>query len=254
MRMRVGTVLVLGLLLGFVAACGGPEKLTQKTLFPRVSKAQAAAGSSHISMKLTAPTGQDFRSHGQMKLGKRAQDTAMVMTVASESGGLGTIELRLVDRNFYMALGALTQGKFAKFDLTDKSNPISRQYGDIIKNVDPARQMQSYQDAITNFDSSGDPVKLDGVETQPYVITIDPKKAATLKSFQTDRLPKQITFTLYVGPDNLPRRMVSQMPGPSGTTRLQMDYSKWGEPVTVTAPSKANIVDDSLFSQLGKAG
>ncbi|MFL6090765.1 MAG: hypothetical protein ACJ71Z_11565 [Aeromicrobium sp.] len=254
MRMRLGLVLVVGLLLGFVAGCGGPEKLTSKTLFPAVSKAQAAAGSSHLSMQLTAPTGQTFRSHGEMKLGKHAEDTAMVMTVAGQGSGLGTIELRLVDRNFYMALGALTKGKFAKFDLTDQSNPVSRQYGEIIKNVDPARQMASYQDAITSFDSSGKTVELDGVKTQPYAITIDPKKAGTLKSFGANgQLPKKIRFTLYLGPDNLPRRMVSLVPGSAGDTRLQMDYTKWGEKVSIKAPSKSDIVDDSLFSQLGKA-
>ena len=93
-------------------------------------------------MTLTAPSGEKFTSRGQMKLGARAQDTAMAMTVNGGTGGLGTVEIRLVDRAFYISLGALTQNKFAKIDLTDKSNPIARQYGDILENVDPAREVQ----------------------------------------------------------------------------------------------------------------
>ena len=255
MRSRLRIVLVVGLLLGFVTACGSTsDQLTAETLFPRVSKAQQKAGSSHVKMTLTAPTGQKFTSRGQLKLGERPQDTAMAMTVTGETGGLGTVELRLVGRAFYISLGALTQNKFAKIDLTDKSNPIARQYGDILENVDPARQVRQYEDAITKFDASGEAVKIDGVEAQPYRITVDPSKAEQLKQLDQASLPDSITFTLYVGPDDLPRRMVSQMPGQNGTTRLQLDYTKWGEKVTIAAPSKARITEDSLLDRLGQPG
>lgn len=253
MRSRLGIVLVVGLLLGFVASCGnGSDLLTVKTFFPRVSKAQLKAGSSNIAMTVTAPGGQKFTSHGQMKLGAHPGDTAMAMTVNGDTGGLGTVELRLVDRAFYISLGALTQNKFAKIDLSDKSNPIARQYGDIIQNVDPARQLGQYEDAITKFDATGKPAEIDGVKAQPYRISVDPSRADQLKQFDQASLPDSITFTLYVGPDDLPRRMVSRMPSQSGTTKLQLDYTKWGEKVTIAAPSKARITKDSLLDRLGQ--
>jgi len=254
MRSRSGIVLVVGLLLGLLAGCGNePELLTEETLFPRVSKAQAEAGSAHIAMTLTAPDGQKFSSRGQMKLGARAQDTAMAMTVNGQAGGLGTVELRLVDRTFYVSLGALTQNKFVKIDLTDKSNPIARQYGEIIQNVDPARQVRQYQDAITKFDASGKATEIGGVTVQPYKVAVDPAKADQFKQLDPAALPDSITFTLYIGPNDLPRRMVSLMPTPSGTTKLQLDYTKWGEKVTIEAPSKARITDDSLLNRLGQS-
>ena len=151
-----------------------------------------------------------------------------------------------------MALGALTGNKFVKIDLTDDKNPIARQYGDIIENLDPARQVKQYESAIKTFDSSGKVVKLDGVDARPYKITIDPSKASQLKKLKGTKLPASMTFTLYVGPDDLPRRMVSTIPAAdkSGKTRLQMDYTKWGEKVSISAPSAANITKDSLLSQL----
>lgn len=255
MRSRLGIVLVVGLLLGFVASCGNePERLTAETIFPALSKAQLKAGSADIAMSLTAPGGQKLRSHGQMKLGKRAEDTAMAMSVNSDTGGLGSVELRLVDQNFYISLGALTENKFAKIDLTDSSDPVARQYGGMIRNVDPARQLQQYEDAITKFDASGEPTKIDGVSAQPYKITVDPSKAEQFEQLDVGSLPDTITFTLYVGPDNLPRRMVSVMPTPNGAGRLQLDYSKWGEKVTITAPSKSRITEDSLLDRLGGTG
>jgi hypothetical protein len=72
-----------------------------------------------------------------------------------------------------------------------------------------------------------------------------------LKEFDQASLPDSITFTIYVGPDDLPRRMVSRMPSQSGTTKLQLDYTKWGEKVTITAPSRARITKDSLLDRLG---
>lgn len=256
MRSRFVILTVVGLLMGLLASCGDePDRLTSETLFPRVSKAQAKAGSSHIAMALTAPGGQTFASHGQMRLGDKPEETAMAMTVGGNTAGLGKVEIRLVDQNFYVALGSLTQGKFTKVDLTDDSNPIARQYGDIIKNVDPARQVGQYQKAITKFDSSGDPVQIDGVDTIPYKMTIDPSKVAQMQKVQGVTLPKSITVTLYIGPDDLPRRMVSRVPGPDGTTaKMQLDYREWGEKVTIKAPSKANIVDDELLSRLGQPG
>lgn len=258
MRLRVRPVLVraalvVGLILGFMAACGGePDKLTAKTLFPRVAAAQAKAGSSYVDMKLTAPSGQSFRSHGQMKLGKSAKDTAMAMSVNGDTGGLGTVELRLVDQTFYISLGALTQGKFVKIDLRDKSNPIAREYGDIIENLDPARQVQQYQDAVTKFDASAKPVKIDDVQTQPYTITIDPRKASAMPSMPASmELPKRITFELFIGPDDLPRRMISRAPSAAGSTRIQMDYTRWGDEVTIEAPGASRITNDSLLNHLG---
>ena len=36
------------------------------------------------------------------------------------------------------------------------------------------------------------------------------------------------------------------------TTKLQMDYSKWGDKVTIEAPSKAKITKNSLLNRLGE--
>lgn len=254
MRSRFSVVLVVGLLVGLLASCGGKSGLlTQDTLFDKVAQAQAKAGTSHVAMSLDVPGGQAFRSYGEMKIGKNAKDTAMAMTVSGASGGIGKVELRLVGQNFYIALGALTGNKFFKIDLTDKSNPIAQQYGDIIENLDPARQMKQYEAAIEDFDSSGKPVKIDGVQAQPYKITIDPSKARQLKNLSAAKLPKTMAFTLYVGPDDLPRRMVSVIPkvAGAGKTRLQMDYTNWGEKVSIEAPSAANITTEGPLAQLG---
>ena len=42
------------------------------------------------------------------------------------------------------------------------------------------------------------------------------------------------------------------LPSQSGTNKLQLDYTKWGEKVTITAPSRARITKDSLLDRLGR--
>jgi hypothetical protein len=233
-----------------LAGCSrGPERLSQEQLFDKVVAAEAKSGSSHVSMTLTTPANQTIKSRGQMIYGRKPSDTAMAMTVAGQQQGLGSVEVRLVDQAFYIRLGELTQGKFAKIDLTDEDNPIARQYGDLIENIDPGRQVRQYKNAVTKFDNTGDTVKIDNVETVPYKITIDPSKTKQFKN-TTKNLPKSITFVLYVGPDDLPRRMTSAMPGASGESRLRMGYSHWGEKVVIEAPNKSNIATGGPLAEL----
>jgi hypothetical protein len=231
-----------------LAGCGGgPDRLTKDELFSKVVAAQAKAGSSHVAMTLTSPNGQKISSRGQMLYGDKPEDTALAMTTGGANSQLGAIEVRLVDRAYYIRIGALTGEKFARIDLTDKDNPIARQYGDVIENIDPGRQIRQYRAAVTAFDNSAEPVEIDGVETIPYKVTVDPSK---VKAFKNADVAGDITYTLYVGPDNLPRRMVSGMPAASGGTRLRIDYTNWGEKVVIKAPAKSKIETEGPLAAL----
>jgi hypothetical protein len=247
-RSVVVTLVVLASALLSGCGGGGPERLSQDELFDKVVAAQAKAGSSHVAMSLRTPQGQSVNSHGEMRYGTKPSDTALAMTVGQDPR-LGDVEIRLVDRAYYIRVGAFTGKKFAKIDLTDKNNPIAREYGDVIENIDPGRQIRQYEGAVTSFDNEGQPVKLDGVQTTPYKVTVDPSKVKGLKGLAG----ANITYVLYVGPDNLPRRMVSSAPqsGSAPGARLQIDYTGWGDKVVIEAPSKAQIDTDGPLSKLG---
>ena len=58
---------------------------------------------------------------------------------------------------------------------------------------------------------------------------------------------------MYVGPDNLPRRIdqrSARRRGPAAA-RSTIDYSKWGEEVSIAKPKASEITDKDFFSQLG---
>jgi len=226
------------------------DELTAETFMTAVSGAQAKAGSSHVDMTVDA-AGQKITAKGDVVIGDDPADTAMTMTMdaGAAAGGLGSLEMRLVDGTFYMNLGPLTQDKFAKVDLDDPSNPLGAQYGQLVDQLDPSRQIEQFNDALKSFDQKGEPLEIDGVEATPYVLTLDTTKIPGTEDGATAGMPETIEYTMYIGPDNLPRRISSDIAGSAFT----MDYSKWGEDIKVEAPSDDEITDTDLMSQLAGA-
>lgn len=247
-----------------LAACGGDDTakaqgdsssvgekasttLTKDNFFTEVAKAQQDAGTSHVEMAFGL-AGQQIKASGDVSVAEDVADTKMAMTMSA--GAQGDFDMRLVDGVFYMNMGPITQNKFAKIDLTDTSNPIGKQFSGLLDSVDPAKQLQQLQGAITSFEQKGAAKKIDGVEATPYVVGVDAKKVAdqlgAAGASASAQLPQEIVYTMYVGPDNLPRRISLDL---SGTT-MTMDYSKWGEDVTIEAPAKDQISDVDL-GQMG---
>lgn len=245
-----------------LAACGGDDtgsggdtssvgekadtELTQENFFTEVTKAQQDAGTSHVEMAFGVG-GQDIEASGDVSTGKTAADSAMSMTMTL--GAQGEMEMRLIDGVLYMNMGSMSQNKFAKIDLKDESNPLGEQYGSLLDSVDPSKQIEQMQDAVTGFEQKGEAEELDGVEATPYVVTVDSSKLTEqLGATGQDaaQVPETLTYTMYVGPDNLPRRILMDVAG----TKMTMDYSKWGEDVTIEAPAKDQISDVDL-SQMG---
>ena len=225
-------------------------ELTEENFFAELTKAQQEAGTATVSMRLGAE-GQSIEADGVVAIGEGVEDSAMQMTM--EIPGQGQMEMRLVDGSLYMNLGPMSQDKFVAVDLDDESDPMARQFGGLTENFDPAAQLSAVEEAITGFSQTGDPEEIDGVEATPYEISVDP--ASVLESsgmagqVPADALPEELTYTIYVGPDNLVRRMTMDVAG--ATT--QLDYSGWGEDVTVEKPADDEISEQG-FSELAGGG
>ena len=229
--------------------------LTKENIFSELTKAQTKAGTSHIDMNVEV-AGQAIKAKGDVKIGSTADTTAMTMTMDTGQAGAGSLEMRLVDKVFYLNFGPMTQNKFVKIDLTDKDNPIGKQYGDLLDSIDPSKQLDQIKGAVKSLEKKGEPKKLDGVEAQPYQVVVDTSKVKAFDVAGADaaKLPKTLTYTMYVGPDHLLRRLISEIPNiaGSGATTLTIDYSKWGQEVSVEKPKASDISDKDPFAQLGQ--
>jgi hypothetical protein len=222
------------------------ETLTQANFAQVLSDSQIKAKSSHVEMTIGA-AGQTIKAKGDVALGATAADTALTMTM--DMGSSMSLDMRMVDQTFYMNMGQVTDNKFVKIDLTDPNSPLAKQYGQIVDQMDPANQLEQFKDALSSFEKKGEPKVIDGVKAQPYVVMVDTSK---IKAFQdlpegsASQVPDTIAYTMYIGSDNLPRRIETEVLG----SKTAMDYSKWGEPVDIKAPSASEISDKDL-SQLG---
>jgi hypothetical protein len=185
-----------------------------------------------------------------MEAGKTVADSSLAMVM--DIGSMGSLEMRLVDEVFYMSFGTMTQNKFVKLDLTDDSNPIAKQFGQIADQMDPSRQMEMLGEAVKSFEKDGEPEQIDGVEAQPYVVVVDTAKLPGLERLtgsRTDQVPDEITYTMYIGPDDLLRRMTFDVAG----MEMTMNYSNWGEPVDIEAPDPSEVSDQDLSELLSGA-
>lgn len=233
---------------GQSSSAEGSGDLTQAAFFSDLAAAQSKASTTHVAMTIKAQ-GQDLRGEGDVKAGSSAKDTAMSITLdlGAQKG-----EMRLVDEVFYMKLGSLTSNKFAKIDLNDSKNPLAEQYRSLVKNVDPTAQLGQLKKAVTKFEQKGKAVTLDGTKATPYEVTVDTSKLGEALGAPgaTAGVPKTLVYTIYLGEDKLPRRVQSTVAG----TAISMDYSKWGEPVEISAPSKSDITEKGPFTSTPSAG
>lgn len=246
-------VLSLGLLAGCTDAKSGDGSsdavnaaaLTQDTFASTIGDAMIDSGSVHLKMSGTI-SGQELAAEGDQAIGKTADDSKLALKL--QVLGMDA-ELRLLDQVLYFDLGALTQGKFAKIDLTDTSNPLVAQFGGLAGQADIAAQFETLEGAITGFEKAGEPETIDGVKAQPYVVTLDTQKLADAKNQESAQIPESFTSTFFIGPDNLPRRMIVDVQGQA----LTLELSKWGEAVSVKKPADDEITEIDLGQFAGAA-
>lgn len=230
-------------------ADGGAVALTKANFTQVLADSQVKAKSAHVDMTIGVG-GQSIKAKGDLAIGSSPADGAVTMTM--DMGSSMKMDMRLVKQVLYMNMGQVTDNKFVKLDLTDENNPLTKQYGQIMDQMDPAKQIDQLKAAIKTFEKKGEPKTLDGVKAQPYVVTVDTSKVkafADLPAASKSQIPDTIVYTMYIGPDDLPRRMEFELAGSKST----MDYSKWGEPVDIKAPSAGEISDKDLSALLGGA-
>lgn len=209
------------------------------------------ASAVHMNMAVTVPEVGTITASGDAKFASSQPSEQMTMTIPS----VGDMKIVLVSGTIYMSLppnlsGALsTSGKpWVKLDL-NSLNPqfqsLSQSAG-LAGQADPTQLLQQISAAGTITKVTHETV--DGVPTTHYSITVDVAKM--LRSTNASDQEKQalaqlgittMPFDIWVNSDNLPVRIVTNVPFSEGTTSgqplsISVNYSNWGEPVTVTAP------------------
>lgn len=234
---------------GLLAGCGQQAassdlrpvaELTEDSFATSIVSAVTDAGSAHVSAEGTL-MGLPLALEGDVTGGEQPQDLALAL--ASADGG---IDIRLVDQVAYAKADPFTGGQFLSIDLTDSDDPFVAQLKSIGDKVDLGSLLADLDGAISVEAKGGEPETLDGVATTAYDVSVDTAKLP--ESDVAGKGPASVDFTVHVGADDLPRRIVMDSSG----TPFTVDFSAWGEPVDVAAPSADDISDQSVSSLLGE--
>lgn len=245
-----GRLTAVALVAALVGGCGGSgggpsDDLSPAAFIGSISDAQSKVTSAHMTVA-SSFQGQKVTGQGDFSGPEDADsidDVAMSITMKAPDGK--RLEMRMVDAVMYMNLGAETDDKFVKVDLRDTSNPIGKAFSQLSDQLDPAKQMKAYEKAVVSYSKKGDAITLDGVKAQPYEIVVDTTKLPKpdIEGPQP-KMPKRLRTTIYVGPDQLPRRMTMDMGGVS----TQVDYTDWGQDVSIEKPEPSQISDQDPFA------
>jgi lipoprotein LprG len=203
----------------------GGGTLSQGDFNQRMFSAIEKAGSAHVHFE-TGTGGKTFGGDGEIKYG---DELALRMKMAMPSGAAGgPQEVLLIGDTFYIGMG----DRYMAMPLDAMSG---QGMPDLSTNLDPKVQAKAFDQAVTSFKQGGEAETLDGVKATPYDITIDPTKAPD--TFGTT-MTEPLTFTYFVGPDDLPRKMVYH----SKDGEFTATYTDWGAPVDIEAPPADKVM------------
>ena len=149
-------------------------------------------------------------------------------------------------------LSQFTGGKqWVKFSVSQASKQAGINLDGVIKRADPAAQTKIFtgsKDAKRVGTES-----IDGVKTTHYQGTVTPKEAGTLdpkaqeafKRFYQSSGAHKVTFDLWVGKDNLPRKLVTKVTADKATGSSTMIFSNYNKSFSVSAPPASEVTDGS---------
>lgn len=189
---------------------------------------------SHLVMEMGG-NGQSMTAEGDVSYA--GDTTSMQLTMQSPEMGPGVIEMRMVDGVMYMSMPPMTpEGKFLKLDLNDPNSPLGSLGG--VTQGDPLETFKAFDKGLRDVKYLGSE-EVDGEEMDHYVLTVDGKAAAEAQGAPAGSVPDELTYDLWLDDQDLMRRVQYTMAG-GGVT---ISMSDWGEPVTVKAPAKADIME-----------
>ncbi|HEX5404460.1 MAG TPA: hypothetical protein VFX16_19410 [Pseudonocardiaceae bacterium] len=252
--MRKFSFVVCGIAAGLVALTGcatttsgvaAPTVTTVNQLAELMSSKTSAARTAHMNLDVQA-AGQDITATGQVEFAGADSKIEMSMRIPS----LGAMSMDLIGSTMYMKLpaGVLPTDKpWVKFD-PNGTDPVSKALSAIVsqeqQNVDPTKVLSQIAPASTITKSGKDTI--DGQSTTRYAISVDTAKllksnliSPQLRQALTTskaKLPPHMNYVMWINSSSLPVRFTLTETISGQQVNLEMNYTDWGQPVSIQAP------------------
>lgn len=199
-----------------ISAEGAHGALSEGDFVDRVFGAIDKAGSAKVSFT-SETAGATAEGEGEVKYG----DEVAVHLKMAGSGNAPDQDILFIGDTLYMGIGGMYV-----------TAPVS---SSMRANFDPEAQAKTLKAGMSGFKQTGKSETIDGVKATPYEVTVDPTKSPDVYG---TALKDPLTFTFFVGPDDLIRKVVYEADGASFTAT----YTDWGVPVRIEVPEPGKIV------------
>ncbi len=181
-------------------------------------------------------------AHMEMELGSSMSATADVRyadeaTEMDMRMSMGSQEQHIIITDGAMYMQQPGGSKFLKIDSSD---PAMGSLLDQMKSMGPESSVKAMEAGLQKIDDKGEET-VDGEKLHHYQVTVDASKAADNLSglgSAGGKLPKKMTYDMWVDGDNLMRRVELTAMG----QKIVMKVTKWGEPVNIKAPAAGDVV------------
>jgi hypothetical protein len=214
-----------------------------------IMSAQREAGTYQMEMTVEAE-GLEFTASGASWYPESGEvpDLRMTTNLPPEQGG--EIEIVLIDESAYLRLPpeAGVPTPWLKID-PDGGDPISAEMASLIEEMTSSADLEQSLETVVAAGSieQGDTDVIDGVDVTEYVLTVDVSEmpADAFGGVAPEDLPiDELTYSLWVGDDDLVRRMTSDL---GGYGAMDVKAFGWGEPVVIEAPPADQVTDASTL-------
>ncbi|GGL32114.1 hypothetical protein H9L10_10105 [Phycicoccus endophyticus] len=224
------------------AAAGGSvgDTVTLADLAASMSAAVKDKGSAHVQVEVP--------DQGAMEADVDYSGDAPAMSMSTTQSG-ESVQVLYVDKVLYLSsdsMSEVAQGKKWLKIVPDGEDMMSQMMGSTLEQMEssmgnPADQLGALQDTpATVTDVDGDSVTYTVTLTKAQLKKQLQSKAETIPGLSEDsieQLPDGVSYELTVDGESLPTALSMDVGGQTMT----MTYSKWGEPVEVSAPPAAEV-------------
>jgi len=210
-------------------AASAAQPMTKADFVSSVLGSMQSGKSMHMSMRL----GDSFSEQADMSYASSGLEMKASLQVSGQRE-----KIRYVGGAMYLAMpGTTPPGKFIKIG---SDNPMLGQLIGRLEALRPQDFVKTLRQGIRSVRDLGT-TRIAGETVRHFRVTVSatPRQRALAKSLAGSvQVPKSIDEDIYLSRDNLIRRTVVDVSG----QQMTVDYTRWGEPVHVKAPSAARVI------------
>lgn len=212
------------------------QQVDADSFFARTQEAMLAKKTYTMSMTMESQ-GESIQIDGVGDMSDpNAPKAQMTMQPAS---GSEPMEMILDGESIYMQMPGVSQGTYMQMPLSALAQAGGQ---DLTKFMNPAENLKLTQQAVEKVTFVGQE-DVDGESLSHYTVTMNPQKLqqqyATRAPVPSSApsVPSELPYEVWIDDEDLVRKTDMTMDG----VHLTMTTSKYGEPVTITAPPSDKV-------------